>query len=88
MCGFTGSISFDEIDEIKLQKSNQHSHCRGPDNISNIKGKEDIYYNLWFNRLAIVDLSTQANQPMVSQDKNSIIMFNGEIYNSNTLRKL
>jgi len=87
MCGFTGSISFDEINEIKLQKSNQHSHCRGPDNISNIKGKEDIYYNLWFNRLAIVDLSTQANQPMVSQDKNSIIMFNGEIYNSNTLRK-
>lgn len=87
MCGFTGSISFNEIDEIKLQKSNQHSHCRGPDNISNIKGKEDIYYNLWFNRLAIVDLSTQANQPMVSQDKNSIIMFNGEIYNSNTLRK-
>lgn len=87
MCGFTGSISFNEIDEVKLEKSNHHSHCRGPDNISNSKGKEDIYYNLWFNRLAIVDLSTQANQPMVSQDSNSIIMFNGEIYNSNILRE-
>ena len=70
MCGFTGSISFDEIDEIKLEKSNQHSQCRGPDNISNINGKEDIYYNLWFNRLSIVDLSTLANQPMVSDESN------------------
>tara|TARA_B100000900_G_scaffold416277_1_gene450935 strand:- start:11635 stop:13425 length:1791 start_codon:yes stop_codon:yes gene_type:complete len=87
MCGFTGSISFNEIDEVKLEKSNRHSHCRGPDNISNTKGKEDIYYNLWFNRLAIVDLSSQANQPMVSKDSNSIIMFNGEIYNSNVLRE-
>ena len=87
MCGFTGSISFNEIDEVKLEKSNQHSHCRGPDNISNTKGKEDIYYNLWFNRLAIVDLSSQANQPMISKDSNSIIMFNGEIYNSNILRE-
>ncbi len=86
MCGFTGSISFDEIDEIKLEKSNQHSQCRGPDNISNINGKEDIYYNLWFNRLSIVDLSTLANQPMVSDESNSIIMFNGEIYNSKILR--
>ena len=87
MCGFTGTLSFNEIDEVQLEKSNQHSHCRGPDNISNIKGKKDIHYNLWFNRLAIVDLSTQANQPMVSQDSSSLIMFNGEIYNSNILRE-
>ena len=87
MCGFTGSVSFNEIDEIKLEKSNIHSHCRGPDNISNVVGKDDVCYNLWFNRLAILDLSTKANQPMVSEDSNSIIMFNGEIYNSNILRE-
>ena len=86
MCGFTGSISFEEIDQIKLEKSNGHSYCRGPDNTSNTKGFQEIYYDLWFNRLAIVDLSSKANQPMVSDDLNSIIMFNGEIYNSKTLR--
>jgi asparagine synthase (glutamine-hydrolysing) len=86
MCGFTGCISFEKIDEIKLEKSNRHSYCRGPDNTSNIKGFQEIYFDLWFNRLAIVDLSSKANQPMVSEDSNSIIMFNGEIYNSKILR--
>ena len=51
------SVSFNEIDEIKLEKSNIHSHCRGPDNISNVVGKDDVCYNLWFNRLAILDLA-------------------------------
>ena len=86
MCGFTGCVSFKEIDEIKLEKSNKHSYCRGPDNTSNIKGQEEIFFDLWFNRLAIVDLSSKANQPMISDDSNSIIMFNGEIYNSDILR--
>jgi asparagine synthase (glutamine-hydrolysing) len=86
MCGFTGSISFEDINEVKLKNSNEHSLCRGPDNTSNIKGEGEIDYNLWFNRLAIVDLSSKANQPMVSDDSNQILMFNGEIYNSGILR--
>lgn len=86
MCGFTGSISFKVINDNALQKSNLHSLCRGPDNSTNIKGNYDINYNFWFNRLAIVDLSEKANQPMVSNNSDSVIMFNGEIYNSKTLR--
>ena len=42
MCGFTGCVSFKEIDEIKLEKSNKHSEKR-PDNTSNIKGQEEIF---------------------------------------------
>ena len=39
-----------------------------------------------FNRLSIIDLSTKANQPMISDKTNSVLMFNGKIYNSKTLR--
>ena len=87
MCGFTGTLSFEDIDNTKLKKSNEHSICRGPDNLSNVIGSEDINYDLWFNRLSIVDLSDKANQPMLSENSNSIVMFNGEIYNSKILRE-
>ena len=87
MCGFTGTLSFEDIDNTKLRQSNEHSICRGPDNLSNVIGNEYINYDLWFNRLAIVDLSDKANQPMLSENSNSIIMFNGEIYNSKSLRE-
>lgn len=86
MCGFTGVVSFNEINSSLLELSNRHSVCRGPDNLSNTKGFHDIYYDFWFNRLSIVDLSSEANQPMNSQRTNSILMFNGEIYNSQYLR--
>ncbi|MDA9645434.1 asparagine synthase (glutamine-hydrolyzing) [Candidatus Actinomarina] len=87
MCGFTGVVSFGKINNDELKKSNQHSHCRGPDNLSNLVGGGDVNYNLWFNRLAILDLSEKANQPMISKDSNYILMFNGEIYNSLKLRE-
>jgi asparagine synthase (glutamine-hydrolysing) len=32
-------------------------------------------------RLSIIDLSTAANQPMISQDERWVMMFNGEVYN-------
>ncbi len=86
MCGFTGAVSFKEIDNDLLKHSNSHSICRGPDNLSNIIGNDGIYYDLWFNRLSIIDLSAEANQPMISDKTNSVLMFNGEIYNSKTLR--
>ena len=86
MCGFTGVVSSKEIDNDLLKHSNSHSICRGPDNLSNITGNDGINYDLWFNRLSIIDLSTKANQPMISDKTNSVLMFNGEIYNSKTLR--
>ena len=42
---------------------------------------KDIYHNYTFNRLSIIDLSKNASQPMQSNEFNSLIMFNGEIYN-------
>lgn len=42
---------------------------------------------LGHNRLAIIDLSPEANQPMTSEDRQHVIVFNGEIYNFLQLRK-
>lgn len=41
---------------------------------------------LGHRRLAIVDLSDDANQPMISSDETLSIVFNGEIYNYKELR--
>ena len=87
MCGFTGVISSEQINNENTKDSNQFSLCRGPDNQKNLRGSYGKYnYDLWFNRLSIIDLSEKANQPMKSSISDSIIMFNGEIYNSEYLR--
>lgn len=87
MCGFTGCFSFNQINSTNLKKGNNLAICRGPDNQKNLYGNDEINYNLWFNRLSIVDLNENANQPMSTPDSSSIILFNGEIFNSDSLRK-
>ena len=57
---------------------------RGPDGQKILKVK-DFY--LGFARLAIIDLHDSAMQPMTSADGNYIIVFNGEIYDYQNLRK-
>lgn len=40
-----------------------------------------------FRRLSIQDLTYSGHQPMISEDQNVIIVFNGEIYNAPSLRE-
>ena len=95
MCGFIGEISRNNIDYNKLLKCNRLITCRGPDELrflndkfSNYSEKDEKFkFNFIFNRLAIIDLSPLASQPMVSKKFKSILMFNGEIYNHKVLRK-
>lgn len=74
MCGFIGTISKNTISTEKLQTVNEKLVCRGPDKKTMIHEKIGEY-NLSgiFNRLAIVDLSNEANQPMISSDDNYIL---------------
>lgn len=65
----------------------------GNDSVRGIKDKHDNIlsaYNsdvfLGFRRLSIIDLSVNGHQPMLSQDGNFAITFNGEIYNYKELR--
>lgn len=94
MCGYIGQISHGSINHEKLNQQNNKIICRGPDekkklsgNLSEFNHNLDIEYSVIFNRLSIVDLSSKASQPMYSKVFNSMILFNGEIYNHFELRK-
>lgn len=81
MCGIAGkshwSNSGGETVKTVSRMCESISH-RGPDN-QGIKSLNDI--TLGHRRLAIIDLSENANQPMSSADERFHIVFNGEIYN-------
>ncbi len=89
MCGISGILNFSnrKIDNRKIIKNLiTAQHARGPDN-NNYWVSEDDRITLGHNRLSIIDLSLNANQPFISNDKNFIISFNGEIYNFLELKK-
>lgn len=89
MCGFTGVISNSILTKDFIFKCNEISQCRGPDSTEYYQSKiGDFHIYQIFNRLSILDLSKDANQPMVSKEFDNSIMFNGEIYNHADLRKL
>lgn len=91
MCGFLGSATFNTISENTIESCNKRIECRGPDEkviISNKNFKSSkLFHNLIFNRLSIIDLSKKASQPMYSEEFNTLLMFNGEIFNHGELRK-
>jgi asparagine synthase (glutamine-hydrolysing) len=83
MCGILGSINL-PFSEDTLNTI----YHRGPDSgaIENIT-VADNNICLGHRRLAIVELTEAGYQPMYTQDKDFIIVFNGEIYNHIELRK-
>lgn len=48
--------------------------------------RRDVIGYLGFDRLSIRDLSVQGHQPMIDLSGNVVIVFNGEIYNSDELK--
>lgn len=89
MCGIAGFIdpegfSLKNAKQIgkAMGKSIQH---RGPDD-SGLWIDKDYGVTLSHQRLAIIDLSESAHQPMTSSSGRYVICFNGEIYNHKDLR--
>ena len=87
MCGIAGIINFNNF---KIKKNNLKLMIskilhRGPDG-----------ENYWINnnigfghcRLAIIDKSSKASQPMKSSNERYILSYNGEVYNFNELKKI
>lgn len=59
---------------------------RGPDDAgAHAEPESDLAFG--FRRLAIVDLTEAGHQPMVSASGRSVIVYNGEIYNADDLRR-
>ena len=81
MCGISG---FNWKDESKVAKMVQALSHRGPD-ADGIFVDEGV--SLGHNRLSIIDLSSNANQPMFDNEKELVIVFNGEIYNFEEIKR-
>lgn len=84
MCGFAGYYGTGEFNrqEIIDQMGEAIAH-RGPDSDGSYV---DDYVALGFRRLSIIDLEG-GTQPIHSQDGKYVIIFNGEIYNYQEIRK-
>ena len=87
MCGLVGWISADRMVDSKILSAmrNMIIH-RGPDGEGQWVDDRRVV-GLGHQRLAIVDLTGQANQPMTDSRHRAVIVFNGEIYNHQALRK-
>jgi len=95
MCGFIGEITKEKSNIESLRIANKPIVCRGPDNTSEIHSSNSKLFNdkhgeyniSWiFNRLSILELSELGNQPMISMQYKTMMMFNGEIYNYKELK--
>ncbi|MEK6754572.1 MAG: asparagine synthase (glutamine-hydrolyzing), partial [Bacteroidota bacterium] len=87
MCGiFNYGNSAQTFDEALLIRMSDTITHRGPDDSGTfISPSKRVGFG--FRRLSIVDLSPAGHQPMFSQDGSVAIVFNGEIYNHEILRK-
>ena len=83
MCGILGTIP--SSNETKFKSALNRLEHRGPDGF----GIETIENSitLGHRRLAIVDLSDGAHQPMYDKTKRYCVIFNGEIYNFLEIKK-
>jgi asparagine synthase (glutamine-hydrolysing) len=86
VCGIGGKLYFDPARPVEpelLSRMNGVLAHRGPDDAG-------IYcegaVGLAHRRLSIIDLSPAGHQPMANEDGSIWIVFNGEIYNFQTLR--
>ncbi len=85
MCGFVGYIDGGETQlmEPVLHAMADRIRHRGPDDADYYMDGE---ISLGFRRLSIIDLEG-GRQPILNEDKSKVLMFNGEIYNYQSLRE-
>src|SRR5215216_5706639 len=89
MCGICGALSFSNqgvaITEPYITRMRDTMAHRGPDGAETWVDT-DHCIGLGFRRLAIIDLSDLAMQPMCNEDSSLWVVFNGEIYNHAEVR--
>lgn len=89
MCGVAGSFSYDASVAVNvdvLHKVSDYMQSRGPDGMGFWKHPKHSIA-LAHRRLAVIDLSENAAQPMSDPSGRYVISYNGEIYNYIALRE-
>ena len=84
MCGIAGCIGMGNY-KLQLENMLQSQNHRGPDFTGVFF--DESYVALGHNRLSIIDLSQNANQPFKDNSGRYTIIFNGEIYNYLELKR-
>src|SRR6185503_16299864 len=87
MCGIFGYLGPEPLDLTTIGVVHELQRHRGPDDQNSWSGQVGTaQLTLAFERLAIIDLSANANQPFHSAS-GSVLVYNGEIYNYVELRR-
>lgn len=85
MCGLAGIVGAAAITQAsRLERACDLMRHRGPDDAGVHFGD---HIALGFRRLSIIDPSAAGHQPMISADGQLALVFNGEIYNFQELRR-
>lgn len=87
MCGIVGYSDAPDVEGgvtffLKAVDSMRH---RGPDDVGTFFS-EECGIGLGHTRLAILDLTLNGHQPMITDDNQVVLVFNGEIYNYKDIR--
>lgn len=86
MCGLVGGVQFDSANSqigLNLAEAMRELFKRGPDGGGHFI---EAGATLGHRRLAVIDISQAATQPMISRCGRYVIAFNGEMYNFAELR--
>lgn len=85
MCGICGIYGLEQLDQPReiIRRMNSSMQHRGPDASGEYV---DDHVALGHQRLSIIDLTDSANQPMHSADGQTVVIFNGELYNFRELK--
>jgi asparagine synthase (glutamine-hydrolysing) len=86
MCGIAGVVRFDgePVSRSVLEGMAAAIRHRGPDG-DGVWLQDNVGFG--HRRLAILDLTDDAAQPMRSADGSSVLIYNGEVYNFRELRR-
>jgi asparagine synthase (glutamine-hydrolysing) len=89
MCGICGVIQPKNriVSEDIIRRMCSKMQHRGPDDEGVYLKNGHLAVGLGHRRLAIIDLSTSAHQPMSNEDGSIWLVINGEIFNYKQLRK-
>lgn len=86
MCGIAGAVSARPVDHRVVGRMRDQLAHRGPDH-AGLWQTDDLRACLGHRRLAVLDLSPDANQPLHSAGGRFVVTLNGEIYNHALLRR-